>query len=366
MTYRIKRTREILVATAKSHDPLLAKSPTTTTARESSAIEGPFSPPITTTKSDQQPPNSLGSIWKNPRGSTSSSVKEATTSGYQKNYPAKVSSKVSPNIPPTIPQSIRPDSSSNSLSTSHKPIEQAVRRGIQNLETGAVKTSAIAPKNNQERQNSGKQSEKIPKQSKSLRPKALPDWPADIDFDDKEEVLTIDAKGNTTLVSGIILPIDVWSNNGIQYYVEFNDLCQPIRKGEHILVKFISMIAKMESHYIVQLGKKIGMQSTSILKGKIIKDIRDRFLIPSGAEYDSQALKRANKCWRQFKYSLKLIYYKPLEKKLDDICNNVPHGITSSNLVKLVKYWDSDYGKTMSTCDKKEDEHGQKMSLLAL
>uniref|UniRef100_A0A803N7V2 Uncharacterized protein n=1 Tax=Chenopodium quinoa TaxID=63459 RepID=A0A803N7V2_CHEQI len=240
MTYRIKRTREILVATAKSHDPLLAKSPTTTTARESSAIEVVSHP----TKKQ--------AIIKSPQT--------------EKNYPAKVSSKVSPNIPPTIPQSIRPDSSSNSLSTSHKPIEQAVRRGIQNLETGAVKTSAIAPKNNQERQNSGKQSEKIPKQSKSLRPKALPDWPADIDFDDKEE---------------------------------------------------------------------------------------DRFLIPSGAEYDSQALKRANKCWRQFKYSLKLIYYKPLEKKLDDICNNVPHGITSSNLVKLVKYWDSDYGKTMSTCDKK-------------
>ncbi|XP_021755992.1 uncharacterized protein LOC110721170 [Chenopodium quinoa] len=323
MTYRSKRAREILAATAKSHDPLLAQSPITNIARESSATEvvsqptnkqaikspqtevlkddkwGPFSPPITTIKSDQQPPNSLGSIWKNPPGSTSSSVKEATTSGYQKKYPAKVSSKVSPNIPPNIPQSIRPDSSSNSLSTSHKPLEHVVRRGIQNLEIGAVKTSATAPQNNQERQNSGKESEKIPKQSKSLRPKALPNWPADIDFDDKEEVLTIDAKGNTTLVSGIILPIDVWSNNGVQYYVEFNDLCQPIRKGGHILVKFISMIAKMESHCPV--GEKDWHAIDKHFKGKIIKDIRDRFVIPPGAEYDNQALKRANKCWRQFK-----------------------------------------------------------------
>uniref|UniRef100_A0A803N803 Uncharacterized protein n=1 Tax=Chenopodium quinoa TaxID=63459 RepID=A0A803N803_CHEQI len=186
MTYRSKRAREILAATAKSHDPLLAQSPITTTARESSATEvvsqptkkqaikslqteilkddkwGPFSPPITTTKSDQQPPNSLGSIWNNPPGSTSSSVKEATTSN---------------------------------------------------------------------------------------------------------------AKGNTTLVSGIILPIDVWSNNGVQYYVEFNDLCQPIRKGGHILVKFISMIAKMESHCPVE--EKDWHAIDKHFKGKIIKDIRD-------------------------------------------------------------------------------------------
>uniref|UniRef100_A0A803LJ03 Transposase n=1 Tax=Chenopodium quinoa TaxID=63459 RepID=A0A803LJ03_CHEQI len=202
---------------------------------------------------------------------------------------------------------------------------------------------AIAPQTNQERQKSGKESEKIPKQSKALRPKALPDWPLDIDFDDKEEVLTIDANGNTTLVSGIILPIDFWSNNGVQYYVEFNDLCQPIRKGGHILVKFVSMIAKMES--CCPVGEKYWHAIDNHFKGKIITDIREHFVIPLGAEYDNQALKSANKCWRQYKYSLKQQYYKPEQKTLDQICNNVPHGITSSN-------W--------------EDEHGQKMSLLEL
>ncbi|XP_021773437.1 uncharacterized protein LOC110737391 isoform X1 [Chenopodium quinoa] len=390
MTYRSMRAREILAATAKSNATEVVSQPTKKQATKSPQTEvlkddkwGPFSPPNTTTKSDQQPPNSLGSVWKNHPGSTSSSVKEATTSGYHNKYPAKVP----PNIPPNIPQSSRPNSSLKSLSTSHKPPEQAMRRGIEALETGAVKTSATAPQNNQDRQNSRKESEKIPIQSKSLRPKALPDWPVDIDFDYKEEVLTIDAKGNTTLVSGIILPIDVWSNNGVQYYVEFNDLCQPIRKSGHILVKFISMIAKMESHCPV--GEKDWKAIDKHFKGKIIKDIRDRFVIPPGVEYDNQALKRSNKCWRQFKYSLKLIHYKPLEKKLDDMCNNVPHGITSSNWVKLVKYWDLDYGKTMSECGKKarpslnqihtsgsksfanqqadyEDEHGQRMSLLAL
>ncbi|XP_021715340.1 uncharacterized protein LOC110683296 [Chenopodium quinoa] len=117
--------------------------------------------------------------------------------------------------------------------------------------------------------------------------------------------------------------------------------------------------------------------------------LKEHFVIPPGAEYDNQALKRANKCWRQYKYSLKRQYYKPEQKTLDQICNNVPHGITSSNWVKLVKYWDSDKGKDMSECGKKarasqdqfhtsgsksfakrqadyEDEHGKKMSLLEL
>ncbi|KAL2924340.1 Ribosomal RNA small subunit methyltransferase G [Bienertia sinuspersici] len=57
----------------------------------------------------------------------------------------------------------------------------------------------------------------------------------------------VDAKGNTALVSGTFLPIDVWSNNGVKYFVEFNDLCQPIRKGGHILIRFIGMMAKMET-----------------------------------------------------------------------------------------------------------------------
>ncbi|KAL2899895.1 Valine--tRNA ligase, partial [Bienertia sinuspersici] len=177
------------------------------------------------------------------------------------------------------------------------------------------------------------ESKEIPKKSRSLRAKSLPDWPQNIDFDDKEEVLTIDAMGNTALVSGTILSIDVWSNNGVKYFVEFNDLCQPIRKGGHILIRFIGMMAKMETHCPV--GEEDWHAIDSHIKGKIVKDIRDRFVIPDGAEYDKQALKRANKAWRQYKFSLKKEYNKPKEKTLDEMCSQ-------------------------------EDEHGEKMSLLAL
>uniref|UniRef100_A0A803MSC6 Uncharacterized protein n=1 Tax=Chenopodium quinoa TaxID=63459 RepID=A0A803MSC6_CHEQI len=69
------------------------------------------------------------------------------------------------------------------------------------------------------------------------------------------------------------MPIDVWSNNDVHYYVEFNDLCHPIKKGGHILVKFISMIAKMESYCPVE--EKDWHAIDKHFKGKIITDIRD-------------------------------------------------------------------------------------------
>ncbi|KAL2905642.1 Excisionase, partial [Bienertia sinuspersici] len=163
--------------------------------------------------------------------------------------------------------------------------------------------------------------------------------------------------GNTTLVSGTILPINVWSNNGIKYFFESNYLCQPIRKGRHILIRFIGMMAKMETHY--PFGEEDWHAIDSHIKGKIVKDIRDHFVIPDGVGYDKKALMQANKAWRQYKFSLKKEYYKPKEKTLDEMCSQVPPSrISSNNWIKLVKYWHSEKGK--------EDEHGEKMSLLAL
>ncbi|KAL2943496.1 hypothetical protein RDABS01_031844 [Bienertia sinuspersici] len=354
MTYRSKRAREILAATAKPHDPLSSKSSTTITActfaseaasqpTKKQAMQpplpplpevvlnekwGPFFPPNTTTKCAQPPPNNLGPIWKKPpTRSTSSSVKEAAKdfSGYQKKNQPKLASMVSPNMPPNIPYSISPNSLSSrftSSPTTHQPLEhsQPLERGSQNLDTGAVKTS-VADSNNWQKicQKIAQESKEIPKKSKSLRAKSLPDWPQNIDFDDREEVLTIDSKGNTTLVSGTVLPIDVWSNNGVKYFVEFNDLCQPIRKGGHILIRFIGMMAKMETHCPVREEDWHAIDSH--IKGKMITDIRDRFVIPDGAEYDKQALKRANKAWRQYRFSLRKEYYKPNEKTLDEMCS---------------------------------------------
>ncbi|KAL2931850.1 MICOS complex subunit MIC27 [Bienertia sinuspersici] len=78
------------------------------------------------------------------------------------------------------------------------------------------------------------------------------------------------------------------------------------------------MMAKMETHYPV--GEEDWHAINSHLKGRIVKDIRDRFVIPDGAEYDKQALKRCH------------------HRELAVIIDKVGE----------------------------EDEHGEKMSLLAL
>ncbi|KAL2935014.1 Potassium voltage-gated channel subfamily S member 2 [Bienertia sinuspersici] len=98
----------------------------------------------------------------------------------------------------------------------------------------------------------------------------------------------MDAKGNTALVSGTILSIDVWSKNGVKYFVEFNDLCQPIRKGGHILIRFIGMMANMETHCPV--GEEDWHAIDSHIKG-------------------------------QYRFSLKKEYYKLKEKTLDEMCS---------------------------------------------
>lgn len=73
-------------------------------------------------------------------------------------------------------------------------------------------------------------------------------------------------------------------------------------------------------------------------------------MIPNGAEYDNQALKRANKAWRQFRFSLKKQHYKPYVKSIEEMCNQEPpHGISCNNWVKLVKYWDSEKAKVNTT-----------------
>ncbi|KNA21467.1 hypothetical protein SOVF_042760, partial [Spinacia oleracea] len=206
-----------------------------------------------------------------------------------------------------------------------------------------IKPSSRASQNNQQQNNNEKPKENSTK-SKSLRVKSYPDWPVDIDFDDKEEVLTIDAKRNVKLVSGSIQTIDVWSNNGVKYYVEFNDLYQPLRKGGQMLVRFVGSIAKVEEY--CPLGEREWPDIDADVKAKMIEQIRDRFVIPDHPEYNKQILKRANKSWRKYKHSLKGTYYKPNEKTVAQMCDAVPrHGISSAQWRKLVKYWDSDEGQ---------------------
>ncbi|XP_021756082.1 uncharacterized protein LOC110721241 [Chenopodium quinoa] len=195
------------------------------------------------------------------------------------------------NIPPKFPPSklSKPPKFPSTSHTSHQPWEEE-------MQGAPTEYSPIENKDKQKHacDETTKEKSKIFK----LRRRALlPEWLSTIDYDDKEEVLTIDADGKKQLVSGHVPLIEVWNNNnGVKYVVNFNELCQPIRKGGHILVQFLRSIAKEERY--CPLLEKTWHELDQSFKAYISKLIRDLFVIPNEEKYYTQALQRVDKVWR--------------------------------------------------------------------
>ncbi|KAL2893151.1 hypothetical protein RDABS01_009060, partial [Bienertia sinuspersici] len=258
-----------------------------------------------------------------------------------------------------------------------------------------------------------------PKPTKSRLPFSVNGWPTDVVYDAKEEVATIDfsilvqpfadlchrcsfglcwvssiafgvvsilvavvqsctrvrliqdANGKVELVSGPIQPIDVLSSNGRRYFVEFNELHQPLRKGDHILVKFLGYIAKMGNY--CPLGALTWRNVENKLKFDILKKMREHFIIPNDEVYDKLALQRT--------------FFHPDKKTIEQHYDPVPSGHTSNDWIKLVNYWFSPKGQKLSEIGKEarslqcqthimgansyanmradyEDEHGKPMGLI--
>ncbi|KAL2896996.1 Seed lectin subunit I [Bienertia sinuspersici] len=146
-----------------------------------------------------------------------------------------------------------------------------------------------------------------------------------------------DANGKVELVSGPIQPIDVLSSNGRRYFVEFNELHQPLRKGGHILVKFLGYIAKMGNY--CPLGALTWRNVKNKLKFDILKKMREHFIIPNDEVYDKLALQRVDKYWRHYKHELKKTFFHPDKKTIEQHYDPVPSGHTSNDWIKLVNYW---------------------------
>ncbi|KAL2923183.1 SPBc2 prophage-derived uncharacterized protein YopZ [Bienertia sinuspersici] len=177
---------------------------------------------------------------------------------------------------------------------------------------------------------------------KTRLPFKIDGWPTDVEYDAKEEVLTVvyyflilffshslhirinkfysgktnyvspsftsfacfmaDANGKLQFVSGSLQPIDILSNNCVKYYVEFNEFHQPIRKGGHILVRFLGYIAKM-AHYC-PIGAITWHDVEKNLKVQIVNKMREHFIIPDDEVYDTLAQQCVGKCWRHYKHEL--------------------------------------------------------------
>lgn len=84
---------------------------------------------------------------------------------------------------------------------------------------------------------------------------------------------TTDANGKKYMVKGSIQPRDVWHDTpGFKYFVMFNELCQPLRKGGSILVSFLGDVAKRETYCPV--GKKNWHGVSSKSKTEIVNLVR--------------------------------------------------------------------------------------------
>ncbi|KAL2900306.1 DNA replication licensing factor mcm4, partial [Bienertia sinuspersici] len=210
-------------------------------------------------------------------------------------------------------------------------------------------------------------------------------WPTEVEYDAKEEVLTVDANGKIQFLSGSIQPIDILGNSGVKYYVEFNELHQPIRKGGHILVRFLGSIAKMA--YYCPIGALTWHDVEKNLKVQIVNKMREHFIIPDDEVYDTLAQQRVGKCWRHYKHELKKTFFQPDKKTHEQHYDLVPSGHSRSDWIKLVDHWFSPKGQKLSQIGKEarslqfqahtmgsnsyanlradyEAEHGKKMGLV--
>ncbi|KAL2929774.1 Adenylosuccinate synthetase [Bienertia sinuspersici] len=148
------------------------------------------------------------------------------------------------------------------------------------------------------------------------------------------------ANGKIQFVSGSIQPIDILGNSGVKYYVEFNELHQPIRKGGHILVRFLGSIAKMA--YYCPIGALTWHDVEKNLKVQIVNKMRVRILCLL-INFSQQ---RVGKCCRHYKHELKKTFFQPDKKTHEQHYDLVPSGHSRSDWIKLVDHWFSPKGQS--------------------
>ncbi|KAK9682696.1 hypothetical protein RND81_10G089900 [Saponaria officinalis] len=208
------------------------------------------------------------------------------------------------------------------------------------LGTGTVLRSASPPalSNGQDEpftaKNGAQNNFNISPPFKPRRRTLIPNWPDDIKFEEKEEVLTVDGEGNYKNINDAIQPHDVWHAKGVKYFVSFNEFYQPLRKGGHILIRIIGDVAKKERYCPIRETNWH----------------HDRFIIPEGDNYDQGILKRTGKSMRQYRHMLKKTFFKPTSKTKAQIYERGPAGHPRDSWMHLVDYWYSEEGQKLSKC----------------
>ncbi|KAL2937916.1 Cortactin-binding protein 2, partial [Bienertia sinuspersici] len=357
---------------------------------------GPFGPPVdalnTSSSIPGSTPSSSNSIWKTTPAIATTKPATSKPSAATPKPPSTTKPLAATTKPPTTTKppittkpplaTTKPPATTNSpCNNTYEDMQQTIR----NAQNTGRQTTEQQTSEQQISGDFGNNRSDKPKPTKSRLPFSVNGWPTDVVYDAKEEVATIDANGKVELVSGPIQPIDVLSSNGRRYFVEFNELHQPLRKGGHILVKFLGYIAKMGNY--CPLGALTWRNVENKLKFDILKKMREHFIIPNDEVYDKLALQRVDKYWRHYKHELKKTFFHPDKKTIEQHYDPVPSGHTSNDWIKLVNYWFSPKGQKLSEIGKEarslqcqthimgansyanmradyEDEHGKPMGLI--
>ncbi|XP_010690514.2 uncharacterized protein LOC104904039 isoform X1 [Beta vulgaris subsp. vulgaris] len=171
-------------------------------------------------------------------------------------------------------------------------------------------------------------------------------WSDDIEFDEMEEVEMRDLDGRRGKKGGRILPRHVWSlRPGVRFVVPVNELDQPVRRGGHVLVKFLGDVAK--NGELCPIGEVNWHKVDKSCKANIINLIRDKFVLPNREEIDKSILKHVGKKWRAHRYELKVQYKKP-DSTQEKVASTVPRGVDPSQWIRLVQYWFSERSQFLS------------------
>ncbi|KAJ8427050.1 hypothetical protein Cgig2_020908 [Carnegiea gigantea] len=166
--------------------------------------------------------------------------------------------------------------------------------------------------------------------SKSTR-SSRSSWKDDIQFDAKEQVLTIDDKGNEGMINGSILPRDVMNyKKGVRFYVAFNNYNNPLERERFCPIRTISW-HKLNKTY----------------KADIIEMVQSKFIYSVDKCFDKHVLKHVAKHFKQYKHGLKRDY-KLEEKTKEDMYDIVPKGHSRDGWMRLVDYWCSKEHQTFA------------------
>lgn len=74
-----------------------------------------------------------------------------------------------------------------------------------------------------------------------------------------------------------------------------------------------------------------------------------KFVIPNGEMFDRTILMKVGKQWKHYKYTLKMMKFDPHRRTKEQIVNDVPHGHTRDNWMRLVEHWYSESSKVILT-----------------